>query len=341
MKHIKLYEQFLNEAFDIKRESKKIPNNVKDKIAKFIKIGKSLGYKIENVKNKIDPPSASGGTVSSGILTLAKMTHPKQLGDDLEIFVSYYDDASSEESIKRKWAKPIEPKIEWDTVWINYHSGNDPIDDYLNNPQEWKDTFMDSDEMNEAVDIKPGDIIEYMDRPMFVSGIKGDDLQFEVLSGFNFKMPDGRRKTYYFKTGRTSSGTMTYADIADQKKELGKLSADVVFNSKKEALDAKNGAIQNYKDRLAAEKEEAKKIKAKEYRESRYTTREYEKILKGAMHDLVGDNPNAAWDSGYTYDTASSMIHDTKIADYIERTYDVYRTRDKIERLQWDLESFA
>ena len=65
------------------------------------------------------------------------------------------------------------------------------------------------------------------------------------------------------------------------------------------------------------------------------TRRQYEKILKGAMGDAAGMG-----DEEFTYDMATSMIHDPEISSYLDKEYPRLGRNGKIERLQYDLEMY-
>jgi hypothetical protein len=64
-----------------------------------------------------------------------------------------------------------------------------------------------------------------------------------------------------------------------------------------------------------------------------YSPSEYQRVLKGAISDAGGNE--------YAYDIASSMIYDPGIRARIEKDYPMLRTtKQMIQRLQWDLESY-
>ena len=65
------------------------------------------------------------------------------------------------------------------------------------------------------------------------------------------------------------------------------------------------------------------------------TRRQYEKILKGAMGDAAGMG-----DEEFTYDMATSIIHDPEISSYLDKEYPRLGRNGKIERLQYDLEMY-
>ena len=65
------------------------------------------------------------------------------------------------------------------------------------------------------------------------------------------------------------------------------------------------------------------------------TRRQYEKILKGAMGDAAGMG-----DEEFTYDMATSMIHDPEISSYLDKEYPRLGRNAKLKKLQYDLEMY-
>ena len=64
-----------------------------------------------------------------------------------------------------------------------------------------------------------------------------------------------------------------------------------------------------------------------------YSPNEYQRVLKGAISDAGGNE--------YASDIAQSMIYDPGIRARIEKDYPMLKTtKQMIQRLQWDLESY-
>ena len=78
-----------------------------------------------------------------------------------------------------------------------------------------------------------------------------------------------------------------------------------------------------------------KERKQRKQRQKSTTRRQYERILKGAMGDAAGMG-----DEEFTYDMATSMIHDPEISSYLDKEYPRLGRNGKIERLQSDLEMY-
>jgi len=83
--------------------------------------------------------------------------------------------------------------------------------------------------------------------------------------------------------------------------------------------------------KVLTEKEWKKFKRSESARNKKMSTRQYEKILKGAMEDMRSDGYE-----NFTFDVAQNLALDPDIRRYAEEEYG----RNWMQNLQWDLESF-